>query len=177
MGRRSVRWMPRLRRHPGRKALAYHEAGHAVIGYVLGLEIEQITIIPNETSLGQCRYRGWETSEAGGDLDSHLRLLLAGGVAEEIATGAPSRGSDERRALALALARGDGEAEAAERMAAAGSLVARFLEEHWPVVKALAVALRRDRELDGPEAMATLRRAFRKIGVCSPRQSRLQPHR
>jgi Peptidase family M41 len=163
MARRNVRWMPRPRRHPGRKALAYHEAGHAVIGYALGLEIEQITIIPNETSLGQCRYRDWETSGPADDLDSHLRLILAGAVAEEIAMGAPSRGSDERRALDLALLRSDSEAEAAERVDAARSRIARFLEEHWPVVKALAVALRRDRELDGPEAMGALRRAFRKV--------------
>jgi Peptidase family M41 len=137
--------MPRPRRHPGRKALAYHEAGHAVVGYALGLEIEQITIIPNETSLGQCRYRGWETSGAAGDLDRHLRLILAGAVAEEIAMGAPSRGSDERRALDLALS----------------------LEEKWPAVRAVATALRRDRELDGPEAMGALRRAFRKSAAAA----------
>ena len=72
MPRRRALREPRLRSHPGRKALAFHEAGHAVIGYLLGLEIEHVTIVPTPHSLGHCRYRGWEDGMAPADLDLHL---------------------------------------------------------------------------------------------------------
>jgi hypothetical protein len=167
--------MPRPRTHPGRKALAYHEAGHAVVGYVLGLEIEQVTINPSESSLGQCRYRGWDDDDAGADLDTQLLFILAGAVAEEIAMGAMSRSADERRALGLALMREGSEDEAARRAANVRWLTTRFLARHWPVVKALAIALRKHRDLDGPQATGIINRAFRKSGVPLPRKSELMP--
>jgi hypothetical protein len=175
MSRRKVRWTPRPRRHPGRKALAYHEAGHAVLGYAMGLEIEQITIIPREGSLGRCRYQDWDDEEAADDLDAALIVILAGAVAEEIAMGAPSRGADEPRALALALSQGIGEAAAARRIAETRLLVRCFLESHWLVIKALAAALRKDRVLDGPQAVAIITRAFRKSGVRPARKNGLLP--
>jgi Peptidase family M41 len=171
MARRNAPWMPRPRSHPGRKALAYHEAGHAVVGYVLGLDLERVTIVPDDSTLGHCRYRDWEIHAVAEDLDAHLLLTLAGAVAEEIAVGAPSRGADERRAMRLARMRGDSEAEACERLAWARWQVRRFAEGHWPVFKALAAALRKQRELEGSQAMRTIARAFREIGVHSPRAS------
>jgi ATP-dependent Zn protease len=163
MKRRAVRWTPRPRRHPGRKALAYHEAGHAVVGYSLGLTIECVTIIPNETSLGHCRYRDWEGWASACDPDTLLSVLLAGAVAEEIATGRPSGGSDDRKALGVARTHTAGDRHAATRVAVARSRTARVLEEHWPAVKAMAVALRKFRELEGAEAMLALARAFRRL--------------
>jgi hypothetical protein len=149
----------RARSHPGRKALAYHEAGHAVVGYALGLEIEEVTIIPNETSLGQCRYRDWDAWFAATDLDASLSVILAGAVAEELATGRPSGGTDDLNALLLSRRRWSGDV-AAERLALVRRRTAAFLEEHWPIVKSLAVTLRKERALDGPVAMRALRRAF-----------------
>jgi hypothetical protein len=175
MRRRKVGWMLRPRRHPGRKALAYHEAGHAFVGYSMGLEIEQVTIVPGEGSLGRCRYQGWDDEEAADDLDAAMIVVLAGAVAEEIAMGAPSRGADEPRALGLALSRGISEAGAAQRIAAARLLARRFLEGHWLVVKALATALRKDRVLDGPQAVAVITRALRKSGLRPPRQKGVLP--
>jgi len=174
MRTRKVRWIPRPNRHPGRKALAYHEAGHAVIGYAMGLEIEQVTIIPGEGSLGRCRYQGWDEAEAV-DLDTALIVILAGAVAEEIAVGAPSRGADERRALALSLSHGISEAAAAERILGARRFVDRFLEDHWPIVKALAAVLRKERALDGAQAHAVIARAYRKHGVSPSRGIGLLP--
>jgi Peptidase family M41 len=171
MQRRKLPWTPRPRRHPGRKALAYHEAGHAVVGCALGLEIEQVTIVPSEGSLGRCRYQGWDDEEAAGDVQTALIVLLAGTVAEEIAVGAPSRGADEPKARELALSQGHSEAEAADCIARARMLVAAFLEEHWPIVKALAAALRKERQLDGPRATAIIRRTFRKLGSHLPGRS------
>jgi hypothetical protein len=155
--------MPRPRRHPGRKALAYHEAGHAVVGYALGLTIECVTIIPNETSLGHCRYRDWEEWTTACDPDSLLSLLLAGAVAEEIATGRPSVGSDDQKAYGFARGRSVADSQAEARVAVARRRTARFLEEHWPAVRAVAASLRKFRELEGTRAMLALARAFRRL--------------
>lgn len=161
--RTAARWTPRPRRHPGRKALAYHEAGHAVVGYAIGLTIERVTIIPDENSLGHCRYREWDEWTVASPPESVLALVLAGAVAEEIATGRPSRASDDRNALGVARATGAGEAEAGERLAAARHRTGLFLEAHWSVVKAVAGTLRERRDLESREAMATLARAFRRL--------------
>lgn len=37
-------------------ATAYHETGHAVIGYLEGLMIQEVSIIPDGDTLGLCRY-------------------------------------------------------------------------------------------------------------------------
>jgi hypothetical protein len=145
--------------------LAYHEAGHAVVGYAIGFQIERVSIVPNEASLGYCLYQDWDEEEAAADLNTSLMLALAGAVAEEIVMGAPSRAADERRALVLALSRGDSGARAAERVVEVRQHLARLLAAHWPVVKALAAALRKQRELDGAAAVAIMARAFRKTGI------------
>jgi hypothetical protein len=155
--------MPRPRRHPGRKALAYHEAGHAVAGYALGLTIERVTIIPDETSLGHCRYLEWETWAATTAPETVLALVLAGAVAEEIATGRTSGGSDDRHALGVARARGVADSEAHARVAAARQRAVHFMRDHWPAVKSVAGVLREQRELEGIQAMGTLARAFRRL--------------
>jgi hypothetical protein len=163
--RAAMHWAPRPRRHPGRKALAYHEAGHAVVGYALGLTIERVTINPDETSLGHCRYQNWEEWTASSPPERVLSLLLAGAVAEEIATGRPSGASDDRAALGVARAHSAGDAEALARLTAARQRTACLLEEYWPVVKTLAGALRESRDLQSVQAMATLDRAFRRLRI------------
>jgi hypothetical protein len=156
--------------HPGRKALAYHEAGHAVVGYVLGLEIERLTIVRSETCLGRCFYREWDDSEAAHDPERRLLLFLAGPIAEEIATATLSRALDERRALDLARAGARSDADAARVVAGARSSLGRFLASRWPAVQAVAVALRKDRELDGARTMHLITRAFRAMGGLVPQK-------
>lgn len=175
MGKRNTPWMPRSRRHPGRKALAYHEAGHAVVGYAIGFRIERVSIVPNERSLGHCLYQDWDEEEAARNPNTALMLALAGAVTEEIAMGAPSRAADERRARILALSQGDSEEQAAERVAEARQHLVRIIEPHWPVVKALAAALRKQRELDGPTAVAVMVRASRKYGILHPQPAIARP--
>ncbi len=160
MRKRKPARLPGSRCHPGRKALSFHESGHAVVGYLLGLELEQVTIIPNKTSLGQCHYRDWEARELAADLNASLVLTLAGAVAEEIATGRPSRGGDMGRALELAAACCRNEAEAERRIADARAVAARLLERHWAAVKLLSAALKKQRQLDGAVAARIIRRAL-----------------
>ncbi len=40
-------------------ATAYHEAGHAVVGYDLRQRLRKVSIIPNETSAGRCAFAGF----------------------------------------------------------------------------------------------------------------------
>src|SRR6476661_5200318 len=133
MPRRRALREPRLRSHPGRKALAFHEAGHAIIGYLLGLEIEHVTINSTPRSLGHCRYRGWEDGMAPADLDLNLALVIAGAVAEEMVMLMPSRAADEQRALHLATARLVDGAAAAAHVAGVRRQVALMLDRHWPL--------------------------------------------
>src|SRR5689334_15696863 len=84
----------RVRSQQGTRQLlstAYHEAGHAVLAWQLGLKFREVTIDPREESLGHISYvipRWFTPANAGTD---RVRLLTAryiiaayaGGVAED----------------------------------------------------------------------------------------------
>ncbi len=42
-------------------AVALHEAAHAAVATVLGIRLEEVSVIPTSTSLGHCRYRSVAT--------------------------------------------------------------------------------------------------------------------
>ena len=73
--------------------LAYHEAGHTVVGYVLGLELRDVTIVADEGE----DYAGRVNipvdlemvygDESNDYINRRLVCYLAGAVAEEILTG------------------------------------------------------------------------------------------
>jgi ATP-dependent Zn protease len=63
------------------KHIAYHEAGHAVIGHVLGCEVRMATIKPKYSSLGSADV------QPGGAVDvatAHIKVDLAGPLAERL---------------------------------------------------------------------------------------------
>jgi hypothetical protein len=65
-----------------RERTAYHEAGHAVVAYHLGIEIRHVTIVPNHSSAGHLAHgdlfcaRGVGSDEA--NLERAIQLALAG---------------------------------------------------------------------------------------------------
>jgi cell division protease FtsH len=65
--------------------IAYHEAGHAVIGYDLDLQdIESASIIPDENSLGRViADKQYKKKLSKNDLKGLIRISLAGYVAEQ----------------------------------------------------------------------------------------------
>lgn len=99
-----------------REATAYHEAGHAVIGRILGLRCGHVTIVADEDSSGHAiagtpeeTYADWEREGKLRDLNSALvgRILahMAGAEAEVALLGKCRGGDgDDRREIALMLA-------------------------------------------------------------------------
>lgn len=66
-----------------RRVVAYHEAGHAVVGEHVGETIDKISIIPRGRSGGQTLTTGEDKMLLGpDDLKSRLAMLLAGRAAE-----------------------------------------------------------------------------------------------
>jgi cell division protease FtsH len=93
-----------------KKVIAYHEAGHAIVGHVMpnGDVVHKVTIIPRGRSLGSTWHVPEEEKFLGtkNDMLDDLASLLGGRVAEEIALGEISTGAsnDIERATKLARA-------------------------------------------------------------------------
>src|SRR5436309_14023213 len=66
------------------RRVAYHEAGHAVIGTMAGLSISSVTIVPSGDAEGMAVV---SPTEATLNLETNLYFLLAGMACEIIATG------------------------------------------------------------------------------------------
>ena len=91
-----------------KRVIAYHEAGHAVVGWVLalGYDVHRISIVARGQSHGHTLSVPTEdrllfTST---ELSAQLAVLLAGRVAEEIVFGDPTTGAEDDLARATALA-------------------------------------------------------------------------
>jgi ATP-dependent Zn protease len=150
------------------KLLAYHDAGHAVAGHVLGLTVEGLSIVPDEHYAGLADVpvdldSAYGSPEESDDyLRRHLVCFLAGAVAEEILTGEPVElgpGSMYRgdwngaTDCVVALAGKDVKRQAAESEEAFTKTRA-ILRENWAVVVALAEALIEHRELTREQVLA-----------------------
>lgn len=161
------------RRRPARRGvpgIAYHEAGHACVAYLLGAELGPVYLTP--LGGGQALFRGdaaeldppRPAAERLATLDRWVCTLLAGGLAERIGTGqAPQKTAIDQEdldALGLrVLAIPDLELDAA-----AWARRVRFLARrtgllvvlHWPQIDRVAAALAFFRALDGPAAIPRL---------------------
>jgi hypothetical protein len=127
-----------------REAIAYHEAGHAVISMKLGYGCLYVTIIPDGDRLG---HACCEDPMAGGHDDKikhALKVLIAASLAESKHIDSQSWGdADDRvKAMNLALLGTDRNAERA------GALindligeVRKLVECHWPEIEKLAEQL------------------------------------
>jgi ATP-dependent Zn protease len=80
--------------HKDRRHIAYHEAGHAVVAWALGIRFKHVSIIPSEKDVGRIvmHYsRRWLSgSILPGDRkfsENHIAILFAGREAEEKFTG------------------------------------------------------------------------------------------
>jgi cell division protease FtsH len=91
-----------------KKVIAFHEAGHAIVGHVLpgGDSIHKVTIIPRGRSLGSTWHLPEEEKFLGSksEMLSNLASFMGGRVAEEIAIGDVTTGAsnDIDRATKLA---------------------------------------------------------------------------
>jgi ATP-dependent Zn protease len=151
---------------------AYHEAGHAVVSWVVGLQIEGASIEPQGSSLGRVSFTAMEAIEVYDEI-LHRRLIssYAGVKAVELCTGRPTdsddpntnpayRGSDwdEVTALTRALA-GSEESEQAALQERAEEEAQRILCENWRGVEAVAYALLTNQSLDSVDLSRILEEA------------------
>jgi hypothetical protein len=140
---------------PDNRRLAYHEAGHAVIAYVVGARIDYVTIEPAVIAAAGATFGHTKTLDLDqGPADRLVLVGLAGSLAESREMGDADEWArmDERahieRVLRMAKLRGQREGPSAitpEEEAAVSS----YLEEYWPAVVAVASALLAAPKLDG----------------------------
>ena len=127
-----------------REAVAYHEAGHAVISMKLGYRCLYVTIVPDGDRVGHVCC---EDPLVGGHDDKikhALKVLIAASIAESKHVGSRSSGdADDRvKATNLALLATNGDTEHAEALIDEMIDEARKLvEQHWPDIEKLAEQL------------------------------------
>ena len=127
-----------------REAIAYHEAGHAVISMKLGYKCLYVTIIPDGSRLGHVCCE--DPLIAGHDhkIEHALKVLIAASLSEGKHVGSPTWGdADDRvKATNLALLATDRDTERADALINEMIGEARKLvEQYWPEIEALAQSL------------------------------------
>lgn len=150
-----------------RESTAYHEAGHAVAGYLLGRDFLSVSIITEGTSAGRCNFTArpdtfdpWQrdpTTRAW--LEIEVITDLAGGIAERIATGVDNlvgMEADVYSAVDTATYVTANEKQRLAYLARAEARAEAILRQHWGAVQALADALLRLGQLEYPQACAII---------------------
>jgi hypothetical protein len=166
-----------LRSHPTRAAVAFHEAGHALVGLTHFGNVGAVTIRPEGRALGNAiteRFM-WRPEVivallAGGGQGAHLarskahqaiRWSLAGHAAEGLYTGVALRGwpddDDVRAALAYCAAAYPGDRTLDGTLLRVETRRVRaWLWQHWEHVEALVEALLARETLTGDAVHAAL---------------------
>lgn len=138
---------------------AYHEAGHAVMGNLVGLEIIELSIIPDEaqSKLGCCHHSIYDDfhPEYFSDAETPVKtkniilLLVAGAVSEEILTGTWDNGADLdlQRANYLALLMASNDDEIKEIFNNRWREAYALIEQNWETVEKLAFKLVETKQL------------------------------
>jgi hypothetical protein len=152
------------------RAIAYHEAGHAVAGFTVRRPVEHVTIIPEEDSLGHVLYRPFQDFHPDRACDKKtlqriedtVFCLLAGYAAEWKHAGKPNdraASSDFHYAISLADHTHGSNRAVTTYFAYQMACVRDFMDlpSNWAAVKAIAAALLTHRRLSG--------RAARKLAV------------
>ena len=96
-------------REKEKQIVSYHEAGHAMIGMLLGVnKIQKISIIPHGQALGFVINLPDEDSylHTKEDLENEIKMLLAGRIAEEVKFGYYSTGASNDLKKATKIATG-----------------------------------------------------------------------
>lgn len=147
---------------------AYHEAGHAVIALTLGRDVHRVSILPNQTRLGQCDLKKGTTKTPKDWLETEVLILLAGVAAEGRISGQycwNGASRDLRQARALTESRA-GNARQAERLERRWLDKVEFLldaPENWLAVEMLAGDLVERKTISGRSARYHYHQAIARI--------------
>jgi Peptidase family M41 len=134
-----------------REAIAYHEAGHAVVSMKLGYKCLYVTLIPDDSRLGHVCCEDPLIGRHDDKIKHALKVLLAARLAEGKHAGSPTWGdADDRvKATNLALLATDRDTERAETLVNEMIQETRKLvERHWPEIEALAKRLLIERQVN-----------------------------
>jgi hypothetical protein len=127
-----------------REAIAYHEAGHAVISMKLGYRCLYVTIVPDGDRLGHVCCEDPLIADRHEKIEHALKVLIAAGLSEGKHLGCPTWGDADDRVKAknLALLVADHNTGRAEALIDAMIVETRSLvEQHWPDIATLAQRL------------------------------------
>jgi len=173
-GRRvlGISMMTRSRKRSTRR-IAIHEAGHAVMAYLCGRRVGEITAIPHGEILGQVEYRGFtafparslDDARARRKLETEIMIALGGLAAEYLHPGRvdhPGAATDLQRALQIALAALEDPDEATAFINWLFVRTRNRLRDPacMRAIKALTADLVRHGSLTGHEVHALLRRSL-----------------
>ena len=137
-----------------RTATAYHEAGHAVVAWRLGVAVRGVSIVPDEDTSGRCHHAALIRGKYP-ELDDSLRAVvrmqkqvmvsLAGLIAQRIHSPRSVRRyhahTDHRAAVDVALHLTSSEEEASAFLKWLEIRTGNLLRAHWPMVDALSKEL------------------------------------
>jgi hypothetical protein len=141
-----------------RRNRAYHEAGHAVVAHVCGLEIRHVRL--DGESECPLRRRLSEVDVTICELTRRASLYEAGGIASARAgfhdPGAGADAVQSENLGEIARNRGLFDGELGDWVRQARDDARAILERHWSVVEAVAEALLERGFLSGPEAHALM---------------------
>jgi ATP-dependent Zn protease len=152
------------------RVTAYHEAGHAVAAWTFGMRFKRVTIVPKDDSLGSLTLSMWGTSVSPDLLSTddaedveyirrRIVVSLAGGLAEEVLTGAPNdtmRSHDLHSAVDLAGYVTRSLEDMEEYLDSASLSASEVVRGNWAVIEALAGALLEHRTLNFEQATAVM---------------------
>lgn len=138
-------------------AVAYHEAGHAVVALALGRPVHRVSVRPSEQWLGRCEFQKGTWRRSQDPVETEILIMLAGLAAESRHSGRYAWDGAERdlwavRELTERRASGTKQFERLER---------RLLDktEHlldqpglWPAVEAIAAELLQHTTISGRSA-------------------------
>jgi ATP-dependent Zn protease len=138
------------------EAVAYHEAGHAVVALVLGRPVHVVSVLPDRDNLGLCEFKKGAFRPSDDWLEREILISLAGLAAEALRTGhyaydGAARDLQFVRRLAVERA-GERRAERLQRrlLAKVEHLLARA--ENWRAVERIAAELMRRGSISGRAA-------------------------
>jgi Peptidase family M41 len=145
--------------------VAYHEAGHAVIGRVLGLLCGEVTIIPSRTALGGAVVRQIPPRDQPmphGLLVCYVKQLMAGREAEKVCWTVLDECGDENDRAMIDELRINSE-HYGDRPLYLGSLrgvTARLVRQHKRSIEAVALTLIERQTMTSKEIVGAIGRSY-----------------